>query len=337
VLHSVSAPEGGTAGGTAGRTIPAWVPFVAKRLAGLVITLLLSSLLIYGALYLAPGSPLAFLSRGQLDNAALANLKAQYHLNEPFIVQYWDWLDAAIHGNLGQSILIHESVAKLIAPRFGITLFLVAYAAVLVLLIALPLGLAGPLLGRRVDTAVVAVSSVAIAIPSFVAAVLLIFVFGVKLNVFPTFGPGGGFTNRLWHMTLPAISLALANIGYVSRISRAAIKEELGREHVETARSRGIPESLVIRRHVVRNAMIPITTVGAIATATMIAGAVVVETTFSLGGIGSYLIQSVEDKDFAVVQAICLILVTIFVIASVLVDVVCALLDPRVGLGGNRG
>jgi peptide/nickel transport system permease protein len=310
--------------------------FIARRMAGLLVTLVISSLVIYGAMYLAPGNPLAFLSGGRsLSPEAVASLRAQYRLDDPFLAQYWHWVTNAIQGDLGQSITFRQSVSSLISERLGVTAFLVVYTSIVVLLVGIGLGVLGALRGGKTDTAIVGGTSLALATPPFVAAVLLIYAFGVQLDWLPTFGAGTGFAGRLTHLTLPAISLALANLAYVSRVTRAAVSEELDREHVETARSRGIPERLVIRRHVLRNAAIPITTVGGVMAATLIAGAVVVEQVFSLGGIGAYLVDAVNAKDFAVVQALCLILVTAFVVMSAIVDLLYGVLDPR--LGASRG
>ena len=143
------------------------------------------------------------------------------------------------------------------------------------------------------------------------------------------FGSGEGFADRLWHLTLPAIALAFTWCAYITQITKASVKEELEREHVETARSRGIPWPLIVSRHVFRNALIPITTVAGLTVAGLIAGAVVIEQAFGLNGVGSLLVQSAAQKDFAVVQAISLIMVTAFVMANAVVDLANSLLDPR--------
>jgi peptide/nickel transport system permease protein len=312
--------------------------FIARRLGGLVATLVISSLVIYGALHMAPGNPLAFLSGGRsLSPEAIASLRAQYHLDDPFVTQYWYWVSNAVQGDLGQSITFRQDVASLLGARAPITGFLVAYTLVLVVVFGIGLGVISALRGGKLDTAIIAATSLGLAIPAFVAAVLLIFVFGVQLGWLPSFGAGEGFMERAKHLTLPAIALAMANVAYVARVTRAAIAEELDREHVETARSRGIPERLVVRRHVLRNAAIPITTVGGITAGTLIASSVVVENAFALGGIGSYLVDAVNAKDFAVVQGICLILVAVFVVISAAIDLLYGVLDPRVGAARRAG
>ena len=178
-------------------------------------------------------------------------------------------------------------------------------------------------------------SAVTAAIPAFVAAIVLILVFAVDLGWFPAFGNGEGFLDSVWHLTLPAIALAISALAIVARVTRAAIREEVGREHVQTAVSRGVPRRQIIRRHVMRNAAIPITTVSGLTIASLIAVAAVVEIAFSLNGLGSYLVQSAQSKDLAVVQGISLLLVTAFVVVNTLVDLLYATLDPRVSLGSR--
>lgn len=307
--------------------------FVARRLAGLVITLLVSSFVVFGAVYLAPGSPIGYLTGGRtLPPETVASIKAQYHLDDPFLTRYWDWLTGVVHLDFGQSIAFRQDVSSLLAPRIETSLLLVLLSALLIVASGVVLGSIAALRGGRVDTAILLLGSVGIAVPSFVAAIVLITVFAVNLGWFPVFGPGDGLVDRLWHLVLPAIALALSSAAFVSRVTRTAMRAELAREHVETARTRGIPERLVVSRHVFRNALIPITTVGGLAVASLIAGSVVVEQAFGLNGLGQYLIQAVGSKDIAIVQAISLILVTAFVVINTLVDVAYALIDPRVGV-----
>jgi peptide/nickel transport system permease protein len=300
----------------------------AYRLGSLAVTLLVASIAIYGALYLAPGNPATLLAGGHATPSVLASIARQEHLNQPFAVRYWDWLDGLLHGNLGESFLYREPVTSLIAGRVLNTVFLVAYASILIIVGGISLGLLAAL-RRRIGLVITIGTSIGLATPSFVAAVILITVFAVDLRWLPVFGAGSGFTGRLAHLTLPAIALALSWLAYTAQLTRAAVREELGKEHVDTAHSRGISERHVVLRHVVRNAMIPITTVSGLTVAGLIAGDVVVEQAFGINGLGSFLVQSALDKDFASVQAVALILVTAFVVVNAIVDFWSLLLDPR--------
>jgi peptide/nickel transport system permease protein len=310
--------------------------FVARRLAMLVATLLVASFAIYAALSIAPGNPLSVLTGGRtLPPEAMDVLRARYHLDEPLLAQYWHWLTSALQGDLGDSIALRESVNTLIGERAGVTLELVLYASILILLLGIGSGVLAGLRRGAVDMTVIAGTTVFAAIPSFVAAIVLISVFAVKLGWFPALGAGSGFTDRIWHLTLPAIALALASLAIVARVTRVAVREEMGREHVQTAVSRGLPQHLVVRRHVLRNAAIPITTVTGITIASLIALSAVVERAFSLNGLGAALVSAAASKDFAVVQGISLVLVAAFVVTNAIVDLLYAVLDPRVALGSR--
>ena len=310
--------------------------FLAKRGAMLVATLLVASFLIYGALYLAPGSPIAALTGGRsVSPEVLAQLEARYHLNEPFLTRYWLWLSGALHGDLGESIPLHEQVSTLIGQRIGVTIQLVMLTAAIIIMVGVGLGIVGALGRGAVDGGVLLASTVSAALPAFAAAVLLQFLFGVVLGWFPVLGTGEGVVDTLKHLTLPALALAATSVALVTRVTRTAVREELDREHVQTAISRGLPWSGIIRRHVLRNAAIPITTVVGITIASLIALAAIVETAFGLNGLGAYLVQAAQNKDFATVQGISLVLVFAFVITNLVVDIAYAILDPRVTLGSR--
>jgi peptide/nickel transport system permease protein len=301
---------------------------VVNRLVTLVVTVLIASLAIYGALFLAPGNPALLLAGGHASPGVLAAIERQEHLNQPFLVRYWDWLDGLLHGNLGRSFVYREPVSSLLAPRVLNTVFLVLYASVIIIVGGVVLGLLAALF-KRLGVVITIGTSIGLAIPSFVAAILLITVFAVTLKWFPVFGSGTGFVDRLDHLTLPAIALGLSWLAYNAQLTQTAVGEELRKEHVDTARSRGIRESRVVFRHVLRNALVPIFTVSGLTVAGLIAGDVVVEQAFGVNGLGSFLVQSALDKDFASVQAVALILVTTFVVVNTIVDFWSRFLDPR--------
>lgn len=308
--------------------------FLLRRLAMLVATLFVSSFVIYLSLYLAPGNPIATLSGGRtLPPESVAILEQRYHLDEPFIVRYWHWLTSALQGDLGVSIGLRQEVSDLILARIGTTMQLVAFASVIILVVGIGLGVLSALRPGAIDTGVLVVTTMMAALPAFVASTFLISVFSVQLGWFPALGTGDGVVDQLRHLTLPAVALAAASMALVARITRASVRAELRREHVQTAVSRGLTRREVVRRHVLRNAAIPITTVAGITIASLIALAAVVERAFALNGLGSYLVAAAASKDFAVVQGISLVLVTVFVVLNTIVDLLYAVLDPRVALG----
>jgi peptide/nickel transport system permease protein len=308
--------------------------FLVGRLIALVATLLVASFAIFGALYLAPGTPLSFLTRGRsVAPEQMAALKAQYHLDEPFLGQYWHWLSGVVHGDFGTSIIYKRSALALVGARAPNTVFLVVCAALLILVVGLAVGIVAGLRPGWSDSVLMLVATAAMAVPAFVAAIVLVTVMAVSLGWFPVFGSGDGFVDRLYHLVLPSVALALASVAYVARLTRASVRAEMTSEHVQTAVSRGLPYRLVVRRHVLRNASIPILTVAGLTVGSLIAGAVVVEQAFHLNGLGSYLVEAVQQKDFPVVQAISLLFVAAFIVINTLVDLLYSVLDPRVGSG----
>ncbi|SDJ48203.1 peptide/nickel transport system permease protein [Frankineae bacterium MT45] len=310
---------------------------VGRRIFGLLLTLFLASFVIFGALFLAPGSPLTFLTHGRsMTPEAVASLKAQYHLDEPFLTQYWRWLTAVLHGDFGSSIITHVSVSSLISTRLMNSVYLVLFAAVIIIALGLTVGILSGLRPGLLDNSLMFVATAAMAVPTFVAAVVLTLIFAVNLGWFPVFGPGSGFSGRIEHLVLPATALAFASVAFVARLTRAAVRQELGAEHVQTATSRGLPYRTVVRRHVLRNAAVPVLTVTGLTIAGLIAGSVVVESVFQLNGLGSYLVAAVQQKDFPVVQAICLIYVFTFIVLNTVIDLTYSLLDPRISVGRSQ-
>jgi len=308
--------------------------FLLRRLVMLVCSLIVASFVIFASMYLAPGSALSALAGGRaLPASSVATLDKQYHLNQPFFAQYWYWVTNALHGNLGTSIEWRENVSTLMGGLVWTTAGLVLYASLIICVLGIGLGILAGLRPGLLDTSTLVATAITAALPSFVAAMVLITVFAVQLNWFPALGNGAGFADDVRHLTLPAIALALSSLAIVARITRAAVRDETGREHVQTAISRGIPYRLIVRRHILRNAAIPITTITGITIASLIAVDAVVETAFSINGLGAFLVKAAQDKDLAVVQGISLVLVTAFVVVNLIVDLLYAALDPRVSLG----
>lgn len=306
------------------------------RLGGLATTLLLSSVLIFGSLYLAPGSPedVLFGTR-QPSPAARAAVAHQLHLDEPLPVRYWDWLTGVLHGDLGTSMVTQQTVASRVGAGLGTTVLLVALALLFVLAVGLLLGAAAALRPGPVDAAASAATSVTVTIPPFVASTILISVFAVRLGWFPSSGIGSGFGGRIHGLILPAFALAVMNCGFLARITRNALLDQLGREHVQTAVARGLPRRVVVRDHVLRNAIPPIATAVALLTSGMFASTLIVETAFAVPGIGQLTISAVAQKDFPVVQAVSLLLVGAFVVCNALSDLIQALVDPRLRTSGR--
>ncbi len=300
-------------------------------------TLLTASFVVFGAMYLAPGSPASFLLAGRSASPeALAAINAQYHLDDPFLVRYLRWLGGVLQGDFGRSITYRTDVSRLLADRLPVTLLLITMALVLVVALGLLLGRIAAVRGGAADSAVLVTTTFAVGTPSFVAAVLLQGLFAVRLGWFPSSGAGDGLGDMLWHLTLPAIALALYLTGMLARVTRSAMLEALDSEHVTVARSRGVPERQVIRRHVLRNSLGTVLTTGGLIVSTLLVCTVLVETAFGIGGIGQLLELSTTTKDFPTVQAVSLIIVALFMAVNLIVDLLLPLADPRVTLGSRR-
>lgn len=302
-----------------------------KRLVGMAGILLVASFLVFGALQLAPGDPASFLLSGRSATpTAIAAIKAQYRLDDPFPVQYLHWIGGVLTGDFGRSVQFRTDVGSLIAARVPVTLSLIGLAFVMTMVVGLAFGVWSAVRPGLVDKSVLVGSSVAVATPSFVLGFVLIVVFSVNLGWFPSIGAGEGFADRLHHLVLPAVALALTFAGVLARVSRTAMIDQLGQEHVTVARGRGVPEPVIVRRHVLRGAMTVTLTYGGLLVPGLLVSTVLVETTFGVNGLGQLLQYSVTVKDFPVVQALTLLTVGVFVLANLVVDLLAPLADPRV-------
>lgn len=311
-----------------------WVVGTVKTVCAAVATMIVATFLVFVGLQSTAGDPVSNLLGPHSTATQRAALRAQLGLDDPLVVRYWHWLSGALHGDLGTSIVYRAPVSDLAQARLGTTLELVAYAGILVLVFGLATGIVGAV-WRPMRPVVVALNGALIAIPSYVAAFVLISFFAVRLGWFPTGGTGVGFWSQVHYLTLPAIALALAWAAYLSQLTRATVLDELDGEHVATARGRGLPPSLVFRRHVLRNSAGPIVTAVGMIIAYLVTGTVVVETVFSIDGLGSFLVKSVESKDTDVVMAITALLVVVFVVTTTVVEALQRALDPRIRGGGN--
>jgi peptide/nickel transport system permease protein len=310
------------------------IAFTLKRLAGLVVTLFVASFVVYGSIYLSPGSPETLLFGARQPTPEVrAAVRAHLGLDQSFLTRYGHWLSDILSGNFGTSLISQQPVAERISGPLTITLALVAYAALLIIIVGVGLGLVSALSPGGVDLALTGVVSMATAIPAFVASSLTISVFSVGLGWFPAYGLQPSFSGWFSSLTLPAVSLAVIACGLVARVTRATAREQVLSEHFQTAVSRGISRPRAIRSHVLRNSAGPVVVITGVQIASLFSGAVVVEQAFGLGGLGQLLISSVQQKDFTVVQAISLIIVVAFVVLNLLADLIAAAIDPRVRKG----
>lgn len=308
--------------------------FVLRKVATLLVTLFFASLIVFFSRFILPGDPARFLLRGRSPNPeALAAITQQYGLDKPPLEQYLSWVGGILHGDWGRSLAYRQDVSEVLLSRLPVTLELVALSAVFITALGLAAGILASLNKGGWDRFILISVTAAGAIPPFVAAIALTALFSVQLGWFPSFGSGSGGLDRLWHLTLPALALGVTYIAFMARVTRSSMNEQLTREHVEVATSRGLKRSEVVFRHVLRNAMGPILTVSGVLIAGLLVSSAIVEQAFGLKGIGGLLVQSIDRLDFSVVQAIVMIVVTAFVVANTIVDLIQPLLDPRIAAG----
>lgn len=304
-----------------------------SRLATLVASLLVASLVVFLLLNALPGDVSASILGTNADPAAVAELRARMGLNRPVLARYLSWLWALLHGNLGNSLLTGDSVTSLIAPRLGVTVSLVVVGMVLSVVIAVPLGIYAAVHRRHVrGLTASALSQVGMAVPAFLAGILLVLLFAVRLRWLPASGYTDIQVDPLeWarHLVLPALSLALVNGALLARYVRSAFVEVLQEDWFRTARSVGWRTWPAIWRHGLRNAATSLMTVFGLQLATVFVGAVVIEQVFALPGLGSMLLDEVSQRDLVVVQAIVMLMVGIVLAVNALVDAAALVLDPR--------
>lgn len=316
------------------RPRPGWKYLVRWVIAPLA-TIIIAAFLIFAALALAPGDPINQILGGKASDEQRDALRERLGLGLSFPLQFVNWMVRAVQGDFGVSFTYRQNVVELIGPRLGTTLTLVAMATVLILVV----GIGGGILGgvfRRARPWVAFAVALLISVPSFVAASFLVSTFAVSLGWFPTFGAGEPGLDRIWHLTLPAIALSIGWVAFLAQISMASTSEERGKEHVTTAIGRGLPFAVILRKHILRNAGIPVITASGLMLASLLAGAVIVETAFAVDGIGSLLVSSVLAKDQPVVAAISLLIVTAFVIMTTVVDILHVALDPSLRETADR-
>jgi peptide/nickel transport system permease protein len=292
---------------------------------------------VFSLLHVAPGDTALALTRGRpVPPEVLAELRAQFHLDEPFLRQYWLWLSGALQGDFGQSTVSGLPVRDTIEDRLPVTLFLGIYAFLITMVVGVSLGIVSALRRRTaVDRTIVGLSIGGVSMPAFVTGILLLYLFAVELAIFPAFGAGEGFASRLSHLTLPAIALALTQTTYVLRLTRAAMIEALEHDSVAFARARGVPMRRVVVSYALRNALIPIATAAGLILGLLVVGAVIVEVVFSLPGLGALLIDAVSFNDIPMVQALALLAAASIVLANLVTDVVYMLIDPRIRYEGR--
>jgi len=308
--------------------------YAARRLAALVVTLFFVSALVFVVVRVLPGDPAAIIMGTEGSREAADRLREAMGLNRPLAVQYVDWVGHALRGDLGRSLQYDLPVAQLIASRLTVTVPLALMAAAFMVAAAIPLGLFAATHHRRTgDYVTMVISQLGISIPQFWAGLLLILLFSVSLGWVRSGGFDGwsaGVAAALRSLVLPAIALGLFQAAVLVRATRSAVLDVLREDYVRTARAKGVSERRVIARHTLRNALIPIVTVGGIQLGQLLAGAIVLESVFALPGLGRLALGAISARDLPVVQGVGLFIASTIVVINFAVDLAYGLLDPRI-------
>lgn len=312
------------------------VTYIFQRFATGIVLVLIVLTLIFLMLHAVPGDPAMLLLAGyggaEVSEQALNEVREQLGLNQPMLTQFWNYLTGVVRGDLGVSFNNGAPVTELIASRLPNTLELVLLAVVIALAIGIPLGALAARKGGAIDSVISMLTSFGMSVPVYVVGAVFVLIFALTLGWFPAGGykdPATDLGGHLVRLVLPAFALALGISSIIARMTRSAILENYRQDWVRTARSWGIGERVVFRKHVLRNSLTPVATVTALQIGTLLGGTVLVERIFNWPGLSALLIDSVIARDYPIVQGIVITLSAIFILINILVDVLYGYLDPR--------
>lgn len=306
-----------------------------QRAGSIVLTIVLATVITFGLQKLIPGDPALAIAGEHATAQAIAEIRADLGLDRPFVVQYLDWLQGALTGDLGTTVRGDASVWDLIGQRLPVTLTLAAVALLFSILIGVVAGVAAALRhGSKADTALTAGATLGVAVPNFWLGMVLIVVFGLTFNWFPASGyalPWEDFAAWAQHVILPAIALGTAGAAEIARQVRSALIEVLRSDYIRTHRAKGLPRGAVVWRHAMKNASLPLVTVVGLQISHLLGGTVVIESVFAIPGIGSLIVQSANQRDYPVIQGVVFVTALLIILTNLAVDLVYRYVDPRIG------
>ena len=307
--------------------------YVVQRLVVLVPTLFVVSVLIFGLQKLLPGDAAIAIAGEENDPVAVQAIRKKYHLDQPFVVQYGIWIGKVLRGDLGESLRSRMPVRELLASKLPVTLELAVCSMAIALVIGLPAGvLSATRRGKAVDVVANLIALSGLSVPHFWLGIMLILLFAVNLGWLPASGyvpPWEDLRRNLTTILLPSFVLGTGVAGVMMRHTRGAMLQTLSADYVRTARAKSVPERLVVLKHAMRNALIPVITLGAIEFGRLLSGAVLTEQIFAIPGFGKLLVDGVFNRDYAVVQGVVLVSATLYVVMNLVADVLYFLANPR--------
>ncbi|WP_201838643.1 ABC transporter permease [Microvirga zambiensis] len=308
--------------------------FIAKRVLSLIPVIVVVAIVVFMLLRLSPGDPAVVIAGDNADAAAIERIRVSLGLDQPLVTQFFIWAGSLLQGDLGISIFSKIPVTDLILQRLEPTVSLALTTLFFAVVIAVPLGtIAGATAGSWLDRSLMLVSVLGFSIPAFVLGYCLIYVFSLQLRILPVQGFSSirqGIGPFLSTIALPTMTMGLAYLVLIARITRASVLEMMGEDFIRTARAKGVKERIVVTRHALRNSAIPILTVIGIGVALLISGVVVIETVFNIPGVGRLVVDAILKRDYPVIQGIILMFSGTYVLINLAIDIGYAFLDPRV-------
>lgn len=308
--------------------------YIVRRLLALIPVLAVVAVVAFSIIHIVPGDPAGVILGFNATQDDIDRLHHQLGLDQPIPIQFAKWIGGVLRGDLGESLLLGEPVTQAIVEHLQPTVMLTLYALLITVGIALPLGILAPTRKTRAaDQGLVLFSLLGVSIPDFLLGLLLIFLFSVNLHWLPSAGYQpleAGLLANLRSLLLPAIALGAMQAALLTRITRSSVMEVLHQEYVNTARAKGLGATVVLLRHVLKNALIPIITTIGLVYAVLMAGAVIVETVFNLPGVGKLVVNSVLRSDYPVIQGAILLVAVTYTLINLAVDVIYAFVDPRI-------
>ena len=302
--------------------------YIVRRLVIGVLVVLCVTVIIFGIMQAMPGDPVDLLAGPRVSSEKIAEMKARWGLDKPLVVQYFYWLGNILHGDFGVSITTKQEVSYLIMQRLPYTLMLTGAAIVVEYLLAVPFGLIAAVKKDRIfDKSMTVIMVILWSMPAFWLGILLIIEFAIRHPLFPISGYSGAVS-----LVLPVLTLALPAMAQTFRLTRSEVLDVMEEKHVETAYAKGISDKSVLVKHVLRNALIPVTVTFFLGLPWLIGGSVVVENVFAWPGMGQLLWKCIAKQDFPVVQAIVFVIAVLTVICNLIGDIVAGFLDPRIRL-----
>jgi peptide/nickel transport system permease protein len=308
--------------------------FVVRRVLSTIPVLAMVALLVFLMLRLTPGDPAAVLAGDNGTPQQIEEIRAALGLNEPIYKQFIIYVGGILTGDLGESYFFKKQVTELISQRVGATVSLAAITLIFTLIVAIPLGvIAAFRRGKWIDQMVMGFSVLGFSVPVFVMGYLLIYLFAIELRWFPVQGYkplSDGLLPYIYRLILPGFTLSVIYIAVIARITRASVLEVLDEDYIRTAYAKGLSNSVVLMRHALRNAAVPIITVIGVGIALLIGGVVVTETVFNIPGLGRLTVDAVLGRDYPTIQALILVFSFIYVVVNLIIDLSYTFLDPRI-------